>query len=234
MEQTMHIFGKEFRAYFASPIAYIVISIFLIVSGWFFFSTFFLYGQAELRGFFSLLPYTCSFLVPAVTMRLFAEEFNTGSFELLLTLPVSRRDIVLGKFFAATAFTAVMLLPTLCYVVTVALLGDLDWGPVLGGYAGALLLCAAFSAIGVLASSLTRNQIVSFIVALTACLVLTLLDKLLVFAPERLVGLFQFLGADAHFESIARGILDTRDVLYFLSVCFVALSGTTLVIRERS
>jgi ABC-2 type transport system permease protein len=234
MEQTMHIFKKEFRAYFVSPIAYIVISIFLIVSGWFFFSAFFLYGQAELRGFFALLPFTCAFIVPAVTMRLFSEEFNTGSFELLLTLPVTRRDIVLGKFLAATAFSAVMLLPTLTYAASVALLGDLDWGPVLGGYAGALLLCAAFSAIGVFTSSLTRNQIISFIVAMTACVALTLLDKLLVFAPEPLVGFFQFLGADTHFRSFARGILDTRDVLYFLSICFVALSGTTIAIQERS
>jgi gliding motility-associated transport system permease protein len=234
MEQTVRIFRKEFRSYFASPIAYIVISIFLIISGWFFFSTFFLYGQAEMRGFFALLPFTCAFIVPAVTMRLFSEEFNTGSFELLLTLPVSHRDIVLGKFLAATAFSAMMLLPTLSYAASVALLGDLDWGPVVGGYAGAILLCAAFSAIGVFASSLTRNQIISFIVAMTACVVLTLLDKLLVFVPEPLVGLFQFLGADAHFQSIARGILDSRDVLYFLSICFVALSGTMIAIKERS
>jgi ABC-2 type transport system permease protein len=234
MKQTMHIFRKEFNAYFASPIAYIVISIFLIISGWFFFSTFFLYGQAELRGFFGLLPFTCAFIVPAVTMRLFSEEFNTGSFELLLTLPVSRRDIVLGKFLAATTFSAVMLLPTLSYAASVALLGDLDWGPVLGGYAGALLLCASFSAVGVFASSLTRNQISSFIVAMAVCVVLTLLDKLLIFVPEPLVGVFQFLGAGAHFQSIARGVLDTRDVLYFLSVCFVALSATQIAIQERS
>jgi ABC-2 type transport system permease protein len=234
MEQIMHLFKKEFRAYVGSPIAYIVISIFLVVSGWFFFSTFFLYGQAELRNFFNLLPYTCSFIIPAITMRLFAEEFNTGSYELLVTLPVTRRDIVLGKFLAATAFSGVMLLPTLFYAASVSLLGDLDWGPVLGGYIGALLLCAAYSAVGVLASALTKNQIVAFITAMTACIALTLLDKLLVFAPERFVGLFQYLGADAHFQSIARGILDTRDVLYFLSVCFVALSGTMIAIEERS
>ena len=234
MKQTMHIFRKEFSAYFASPIAYIVISIFLIISGWFFFSTFFLYGQAELRGFFALLPFTCAFIVPAITMRLFSEEFNTGSYELLLTLPVSRRDIVLGKFLAATAFSAVMLLPTLSSAASVALLGDLEWGPVLGGYAGALLLCASFSAVGVFASSLTRNQISSFIVAMAVCVVLTLLDKLLIFVPKPLVGVFQFLGAGAHFQSIARGILDTRDVLYFLSVCFVALSATQIAVQERS
>ncbi len=234
MKQTLHIFRKEFGAYFASPIAYIVISIFLIISGWFFFSTFFLYGQAELRGFFALLPFTCAFIVPAITMRLFSEEFNTGSFELLLTMPVSRLEIVLGKFLAATVFCAVMLLPTLSYAATVALLGDLDWGPVFGGYAGALFLCASFAAVGVFASSLTRNQIISFIVAMTMCVALTLLDKLLIFAPESLVGVFQFLGADTHFQSIARGILDTRDVLYFLSICFVALSATQIAIQERS
>ena len=147
-----HIFRKEFKSYFVSPIAYIVISVFLLVTGWFFFSTFFLINQAHLRTFFNLLPFVFSFIVPAVTMRLFAEELNIGSYETLLTMPVTFTDVIVGKFLAAVAFVAAMLLPTLIYAVTIALLGRMDWGPVMGGYLGALLLGASFSAIGLFAS----------------------------------------------------------------------------------
>jgi ABC-2 type transport system permease protein len=233
MTHAAQLFRKEFRGYFASPIAYIVISIFLILTGWFFFSTFFLYNQAGLRNFFSLLPVTFSFIIPAVTMRLFSEELNTGSYELLLTMPVSMLDIIAGKFLAALAFVAIMLLPTLSYGIFISLLGDLDWGPMIGGYVGALLLGAAFSSIGLFASSLTRNQIIAFIIAMSTCFILTLIDKMLFFLPEFALNVFQFLGADYHFQNISRGILDSRDILYFLSVCFVMLYATHLVIEEK-
>jgi len=233
MTHAAQLFRKEFRGYFASPIAYIVISIFLILTGWFFFSTFFLYNQAGLRNFFSLLPVTFSFIIPAVTMRLFSEELNTGSYELLLTMPVSMLDIIAGKFLAALAFVAIMLLPTLSYGIFISLLGDLDWGPMIGGYVGALLLGAAFSSIGLFASSLTRNQIIAFIIAMSTCFTLTLIDKMLFFLPEFALNVFQFLGADYHFQNISRGILDSRDILYFLSVCFVMLYSTHLVIEEK-
>ncbi len=233
MRHAAHLFRKEFKGYFVSPIAYIVISIFLVLAGWFFFSTFFLYRQAELRNFFTLLPVLFSFMVPAMTMRLFSEELNTGSFELLVTLPVSTLDIVLGKFLAAVAFVAVMLLPTLTYGIMISFLGDLDWGPVAGGYLGALLLGAAFSAIGLFASSLTHNQIIAFITGMAVCFALTLLDKMLFFLPRFALDVLQFLGADFHFQNISRGILDSRDILYFLSVCFVMLYGTHLVIQEK-
>ena len=186
-----------------------------------------------MRNFFSLLPLIFSFIVPAVTMRLFSEEFNTGSYEMILTMPVCSRDIVLGKFMAAAAFIVIMLTPTIVYGISISFLGDLDWGPVVGGYAGAVLLGAAFSAIGLFASSLTRNQIVAFIIGMTLCFTLTLLDKMLFFLPEAALSVFQYLGADFHFQNISRGIIDSRDILYFLSVCFVMLYGTNLVIEER-
>ena len=233
MSGTYTIFKKEFRAYFISPIAYIVISIFLILTGWFFFSTFFLYGQAEMRGFFSLLPLIFSFVIPAVTMRLFAEEFNTGSYELILTMPVRSIDIIAGKFAAATAFVVIMLVPTIVYGICISILGDLDWGPVIGGYIGAVLLGAAFSSIGVFASSLTRNQIIAFIIGMTLCFVLTLIDKMLFFLPEGVLNVFQYLGADFHFQNISKGVIDSRDILYFLSICFIMLYGTNLVIQEK-
>ena len=119
MRQVMNIFKKEFGAYFVSPIAYIVISIFLLVTGWLFFTTFFLYNQANLRNFFGLLPITFSFVVPAVTMRLFSEEMNTGSYEILATLPLNYIEIILGKFLASVAFICIMLLPTISYAITI-------------------------------------------------------------------------------------------------------------------
>jgi ABC-2 type transport system permease protein len=234
MKNTKHIFNKEFKSYFVSPIAYIVISVFLIIIGWLFFSTFFLDRQANLTRFFNLLPVAFAFVVPAVTMRLFSEEINIGSYELLLTLPVTFRDIIVGKFLASVAFIGVMLIPTFAYALTTAILGKLDWGPVLGGYLGALLLGGTYSSIGILASSITRNQVVAFILGMAVCLALTLLiDFLLFFLPNFLVGIFQYLSANYHFKNIARGVIDLRDILYFVSVSFVALFGTNLIMQGK-
>jgi ABC-2 type transport system permease protein len=233
MRQVIHIFKKEFKSYFLSPIAYIVISIFLLVIGWFFFTPFFLYNQATLRQFFILLPIIFSFIIPAVTMRLFSEELNVGSYEILLTMPVTFIDIILGKFLAGVVFIAAMLVPTLAYPVTVSLLGQLDWGPVLGGYIGAILLAAAFSAVGLFASSLTRNQIIAFIIGMAICFALTLLDKMLFFIPSSMLGVVGYLGADFHFQNISKGVIDSRDILYFLSVSFIGLYGAHLAMQRK-
>ncbi len=229
-----HIFKKEFKSYFVSPIAYIVISIFLLFIGWKFFSVFFIQGQANLTYFFSWLPISFAFVIPAVTMRLFSEEMNMGSYELLLTLPVTFRDIIMGKFLAGVAFLSVMLAPTLFYAISVAFMGTLDWGPVIGGYLGTLLLGSAFCAIGLFASSLSRNQVIAFIVSAVICVVLSLeLEYLLYFLPEGLVGLFQHLSANFHFGNIAKGVVDSRDIIYFLSVCFVFLYGANMIMQEK-
>ena len=233
MRQAIPIFKKEFRSYFVSPIAYIVIAIFLLVTGWFFFATFFLVGQANLRNFFSLLPIIFSFVIPAITMRLISEELNIGSYEILLTMPVTLTDVVIGKFLAAVFFVIALLIPTVAYPVTVTALGQLDWGPVLGGYIGAVLLGAAFSAIGLFASAMTRNQIIAFIVGMAICFILTLIDKMLFFLPRSMLGVLAYLGADFHFQNISRGIIDTRDIIYFLSVSFVSLYGAYLALREK-
>jgi ABC-2 type transport system permease protein len=234
MRQVTHIFKKELRTYFVSPIAYIVISIFLLVTGWFFFLAFFITNQANLRHFFSLLPIIFSFVVPAVTMRLFSEELSAGSYEVLLTMPVTFLDVILGKFLAGVAFVAAMLIPTLAYAITVTFLGPLDWGPVIGGYIGALLLGSAFSGVGLFASSLTRNQIIAFIVGVAICFGLTMVDWVLFFLPRSFLTIVQYLGAYFHFQNIAKGVIDSRDILYFLSVSFVSLYGTYLVMQEKS
>jgi ABC-2 type transport system permease protein len=234
MRQALSICRKEFNSYFTSPIAYIVIAIFLLVTGWFFFATFFLFNQASLRNFFSLLPSVFAFVVPAVTMRQLAEELNVGSYETLLTLPVAFTDVVLGKFLAAVAFVAAMLVPTLAYPVTVALLGDLDWGPVVGGYLGALALGAAFAAVGLFASAVTRNQIVAFIVGLAICFALTLVDQMAIFMPRGFTPVLSYLAADVHFQNVAKGVVDTRDIAYFASVCFVGLYATHLALKSKT
>lgn len=233
MRQVVHIFRKEFGAYFVSPIAYIVIAIFLLVTGWFFFTTFFLSNQANLRIFYTLLPIVFAFVIPAITMRLISEEINVGSDEILLTMPVTFRDVILGKFFASVALIVAMLIPTIAYPLTVSLMGQLDWGPVVGGYVGAVFLGAAFSAVGLFASALTRNQIIAFIIGLAICFTLTLIDKMLYFLPRSLLGVFAYLGADFHFQNIAKGIIDSRDILYFVSICFVGLYGAYLALLQR-
>jgi ABC-2 type transport system permease protein len=233
MKKIRHILAKELKSYFISPIAYIVIAIFLLITGWFFFSTFFLYNQASLRNFFGLLPIIFSFIIPAVTMRLFSEEIYVGSYEILMTLPLTFTEVIVGKFLAAVAFVMIMLLPTLSYTVTIALLGKLDLGPIIGGYIGAIFLGALFSAIGLLASALTRNQIIAFIIGMSICFALTLIDKMLFFLPESMLGILQYIGADFHFQNIAKGIIDSRDILYFASSSFVALYASNLVMQGK-
>lgn len=233
LTSVLRIARRELKGYFVSPIAYIVIVIFLIVIGWFFFSPFFLLGRADLREFFSLLPITLVFFIPAITMRSYAEEFGSGSFEIISTLPVSGDEILIGKFLSTFAFVLFMLLPTISYPLWIATVGTLDWGPVIGGYIGAALLSAAYCSIGLFASSLTKNQIVAFFAATAACFVLYIIDKVLFLVPALLTGFLQFLSADYHFRNIAKGVLDTRDVVYFLSVIAIALIATRFATEER-
>lgn len=229
---TITIMRRELASYFSSPVAYIVTGLFLIISGVMFFSTFFINKRAELRGFFSLLPILFSFFIPALTMRLYAEEKRSGSIETLLTLPVTDAQVAVGKFLSAFVSAAVMLAPTIFYVITAYMFGSPDSGPIIGGYIGALFLCAAYSAIGVFASSLTKNQIIAFFTAFIICIALTLLSTFLIFLPASVVSFFSAFSASAHFTSISRGIIDSRDLLYFISVSLIFLCLT--VIHEQS
>jgi len=220
MHNILAIARKEFRSYFSSVIAYIFITLFLAVSGWLFMSGFFLVGQASLRPFFSLLPWLFLVFVPAVTMRLWAEEKKLGTIELLMTFPVRDVEVVLGKFVAALAFLAVALALSFPLALTAAYAGDPDWGPIFGGYLGSLLLGGAYLAIGVFASSLTENQIVAFLIAVVTCfgMYVTGEEFVLYRVPQALVGFLSYLSLGTHFESIGRGVLDTRDLIYYLSV----------------
>jgi ABC-2 type transport system permease protein len=146
---------------------------------------------------------------------------------------VSHSDVIVGKFAAGVVMTGAMLLPTLAYPVSIAFIGDLDWGPVIGGYIGALLLGGAFSAVGLFSSAVTHNQIVAFIIGAAICFTLTLLDKLLFFFPETVINVIEYLGADFHFRNISKGIIDSRDILYFVSLMFIALYLTYLSLLKK-
>ncbi len=215
IKTTWAIFKREFASYFNSPIAYIVITVFLLITGWLFFQQFFLVGETTLRGLFGITPTLFIFFAPAITMRLISEERKTGTLELLVTLPMSSTSIILGKYLAAFGLLAVAGLLTLTYPITISFLGDLDWGPVIGGYLGLMLLGGGYLALGMFCSSISRNQIVAFIVGLALCFVVFILDKVLMFAPAFMASTLQFLSIDYHFNNIARGVIDTRDLIYY-------------------
>lgn len=226
------IFKREFAAYFASPIAYIVTGLFLILAGTMFFTAFYLQNRASMRNLFQMLPLILSFFIPALTMRVYAEEKRVGSIETLYTLPVTEFDVAAGKFLATFAASAIMIVPTLLYLFGMLPFGTPDAGPVAGGYIGALFLCAAFSAIGIFASSITKNQIISFFTAFIICISLTMVSDFLIFLPAPIVGFLQFLSANEHFTSISRGIIDSRDIIYFVSLTALFFS-LTVVTQEK-
>ncbi|MBM3320062.1 MAG: ABC transporter permease subunit [Candidatus Eisenbacteria bacterium] len=220
MKNTWTITRKEFRSYFDSPVAYIYITFFLMLSSWLFLRGFFLVGQASMRGFFGILPWLLLFFVPAATMRLWAEEKKLGTIELLMTLPVKDHEVVLGKFLASFFFLTVTLALTFSLPILISVLGDPDGGAIWGGYIGAVLLGASFLAIGLFVSSLTENQIVAFIIGITLIFAFFIVSEEFVLynAPRPLVPILKFLGLGAHYDSIGRGVIDSRDVIYYLSV----------------
>jgi gliding-associated putative ABC transporter substrate-binding component GldG len=234
MNNVVAIARRELRTYFNSPIAYIVLGVFLVTAGWlfFFYSGLFIVGRATLRPFFSVAPLLFMLLAPAITMRLVAEERKTGTLESLLTLPVREWEVVVGKLTAALGMVAVGLLFTIPFPITLAALTapgfTFDWGPVLGGYVGLVLLAGAFLSVGMWASAISKNQIVGFIVGLAACFVLWILDKATVILPQGLASIFEYLSVTYHFENFAKGVFDSRDFIYYASVIAI---GVVLTVR---
>jgi ABC-2 type transport system permease protein len=229
--------ARELRAYFNSPIAYVFLSVFAGAALFTFFNVqdFFSRGVADLRGLFDPLPLLLILLVPALTMRLWAEEQKQGTIEVLLTLPVRDHELVLGKFLASWALLACGLALTVVLPVTVTAIGRLDWGPVIGGYLGALLLGGAYLAVGQFLSAATENQILAFILALVVCLALYGVGT------EAFSGLFsdhtaaflRTLGTGSRFQSIARGVIDLRDLVYYASLTLFFLAACVYAIRAQ-
>jgi ABC-2 type transport system permease protein len=186
-----------------------------------------------MRVVFELVPLIFLFFVPAITMRLLAEEKKSGTLELLTTKPVSDLEIVLGKFLAAWTLLATALAPTLVYLITMMSLGRIDIGPVVSGYLGLLLMGGVYISVGLLASSLTENQIVAFILSFLMVFVLFMLDKVLMYVPEAFTSTLEFLSMDYHFSNIARGVIDSRNVIYFGSLLGFSLFLSTVALERR-
>jgi ABC-2 type transport system permease protein len=220
MQNILAIFKKEFKSYFLSPIAYVFITVYLVVTNFLFFQGFFIVNQADMRGYFGLLPWMFLFFIPAITMRIWAEEKKMKTLELLLTWPVSDLEIVIGKYLASFCFFAITVLLSITVPITIGILGNPDGGVIVGGYLGSLLMGGAYLAIGLWVSSLTENQIIAFIIGVVVTFVLFIIGNPFVtmVAPSAVVPFLTYMGLGNHFESIGRGVIDSRDVLYYASV----------------
>jgi ABC-2 type transport system permease protein len=234
---------KELHQFFSSLTGYITIILFLVVNALYLFvlkdSNIFDYGYATLLSFFELAPWIFIFLIPALTMRSFSDEYKSGTFETLRTRPLSRWQIVLGKYLAVIIVIVIALLPTLFYVVTIHSLsasGGIDSGAITGSYIGLFLLAAVFAAISIWCSSLTSNAVVAFLLSAFACIILyfgfSAISKLPVFTGNADYYI-EMLGINFHYQSISRGVIDTRDVIYFLSILFLFLFATQKNLQKK-
>ena len=236
------VIKRELSGYFGSPVAYVFMIIFLVMCGFFSFmvSGFYESGQADLRAFFQWHPWIFLFLIPSVAMRLWSEEKRTGTIELILTLPASLFQLVLGKFLAAWIFIAIALLLTFPIVLTTLFLGNPDLGAIASGYIGSLFLAGAYLSVGCMTSSFTRNQVISFILSVVICIFLVLagwapvINIISGWAPQWLIETVEGFSFMTHFSSMERGVIDIKDVSYFVSVIFFMLyiNGVALHIRR--
>jgi ABC-2 type transport system permease protein len=234
MSNIWYVMKRELGAYFNSIVAYIVVILFLLITGALFWLNYFQQiNTLSLRGFFQQAPLFLAFFAPAITMGLLAEEKRLGTLELLMTMPLSDFEIVMGKFLAAMGLLTVVFAMTLPYPITLSFLGDLDWGAVASGYIGLLLLGGAYSAIGLMASSWTRDQVVSILVAFSICFFLYLIDQLVGQPTGVMARVVEYMSTNSHFQNIARGVVDLRDVIYYLSVMAVSLVVAQVSVASR-
>jgi len=229
MRRTLTIAKREFIGYFNGPAAYIVICLFMVVMGLFFWNPFFLINRASVRSMFDLVSVLLLPTAPAMTMALLAEEKRTGTIELLLTMPLKDAEVVIGKFLGAFGLLVVLIALTLPYPISAATLGELDWGPVWSGYLGVVLQGAAMLAIGLLASSWTENQLIAFFTGGMLCFGFWIIGRFLPFVPLGAASVLEWFWFDYHYDNLVRGVIDSRDVLFFLSVI-----GFGLVLAFRS
>ncbi|MCI0516930.1 MAG: ABC transporter permease [Woeseiaceae bacterium] len=241
MNMVKALFRRELQSYFATPVAYVFIVIFLVLMGTFTFylGGFYERGQADLQPFFSFHPWLYLFLVPAIAMRLWAEERKTGSIELLMTLPITAWQAVLGKYLAAWAFTGIALLLTFPIWITVNYLGDPDNGVILAAYVGSFLMAGGFLAIGACLSAITRNQVIAFVITVVVSFGFLLsgfpmvLDLFSGWAPQAIVDGVASLSFLTHFASISKGVIDLRDLIYFALLIAAFLYANTIVLQWK-
>ncbi len=238
MRQIWTITKRELRSFFDSLIAYIMMIAFLGFSGfftWLYGGDVFFVGQASLQTFFEIAFWTLFFFIPALTMRLFAEENRSGTIELLLTRPVTDWQVVVGKFMSTLILIGIALALTLPYYITVANIGNIDHGAVITGYLGLLLMSMAYISIGIFTSSITNNQIVAFLITLFIGIFFHLICAVLAGSTSGVFSrLFNYLSLQNHFNSIARGVVDSRDLIYFLSIALIGLVSTEAVLARRN
>jgi ABC-2 type transport system permease protein len=233
MNNSLTIFKKEIKSYFTSPVAYILIVVFLIITGWFFTSNLFVAGVITMRSVFDIIPFILLFYIPAISMRTFSEEKKSGTIELLLTKPLTDFDIVLGKFMSTVVFGAITLAPTLIYVISLKILGPVDFGAIISAYLGIVLMMGIYVSVGLFASSLTENQVVAFIISFLIIFALFMMNKVLIFIPAPLVSVIEYISSDYHFGSISRGVIDTRDIIYYFSGIIILLLLTRTSLESR-
>ena len=233
MNQILVLARKEFKSYFDSPVAYVVITLFLLIAGWQYASSMFIANAADLRPLFSIIRFILLFFIPAISMRLLSEEKRVGTIELLLTMPLKDWHLVLGKFLAAYALIAVTLLLTLVHFITISSIGDPDIGATIGGYLGLVFIVGVYLSIGIFTSSLTENQIIAFILAFVIIFAFYMADKIIFFMPGYIANILEYLSIDYHFNNLARGVIDSRDILYYISMIFFFLFLTTQTIESR-
>lgn len=238
MKQIWMITRRELQSFFDSLIAYIMIVVFLVISGlftWLYGSDVFFVNQASLQSFFGIAFWTLFFFIPALTMKQIAEERKSGTIEMLLTKPISEWQLIWGKFFATLILIAIALLLTLPYYITVWSLGPVDHGAVWTGYLGLLLMSSAYISIGLFSSSLTNNQIVAFLLALFIGIFFHIIFGFLASNMSGLIGaIFSYLSLSAHFESISRGVIDSKDIIYFLSIIFMGIIAAEAIVVKRT
>jgi len=234
MHNILTIYKKELRSFFNTPMAYIFLVVFALVNGYFFTNTFFLYNQSDMRSLFGIVPLVYLFFIPAVSMGLISREKSLGTIEIITTLPVRERDIVIGKFLAGLSLILIALLTTLIHYITLINVGTtIDHGAVFTGYLGLALLGGVYTAVGIFSSSLTENQVIAFIVGIAIVITFFLMDKLLVFVPPGLAGIIQYLSTEFHLSNMSRGVIDTRNIVYFGSVIGFFLFMTIRVLESR-
>ena len=235
MRNIMAIFEKEWSSYMNGSLFYVVVPAFLLMVGFFslYFQDIFAMGVVSMRGVFFWCALSYLLLIPAITMRSFSQEFRSGSFELMATMPIRDEELVLGKFLSAVSLLFVTLLLTCTYPITLSWLGDLDWGVVLGGYVGLFLVGTAFVSIGLAASASTNNQINAFLFAFLLSLIPFLIGYTLNRVPEGWLPLVQYISFEYHFNNLARGVIDSRNLLYYGSVIALALHITMFQLTRR-
>ena len=228
------IFKKELKSYFNSPMAYIFLVVFAIVTGYFFSNTFFLFNQSNMRALFDIVPLVYLFFIPAITMGLIAREKNIGTMEVISTLPIKDVEFVVGKFLSALSLIALGLAFTLIHFFTLVNVGtNIDYGAVFTGYLGLLMLGSVYASVGTFASSVTDNQVIAFIISVFIVLIFFLMDKMLYFMPVSIAGLIQYISVDYHLSNISRGVIDSRNIIYFASLIGFFLFTTVRVLEIR-